>query len=91
MIFRGESGDVYAMDGFCPHIGVDLGIGKVKKDNIQCFFHHWRILKDGKCVDIPCGEKVPGNVSLNTYKVVEKYGLIFVNPNKESSRGCCWV
>ena len=85
VFYRGDSGEVYAMDGFCPHMGVDLGIGKVQGEQIQCFFHHWKFSKEGKCVDIPCGEKAPANTQLQTYMVKEKYGCIFVYPESHTS------
>ena len=29
VLYRGDSGKVYCLDGFCPHMGVDLGLGRV--------------------------------------------------------------
>ncbi|MEO0606547.1 MAG: Rieske (2Fe-2S) protein, partial [Myxococcota bacterium] len=55
VLFRGADGTVGAVDAFCPHMGTDLGIGKVVDNTIQCFFHQWRFDRTGACVDIPCG------------------------------------
>lgn len=81
VLFRGDSGKVYALDAFCPHMGVDLGLGKVVGENLQCLFHHWQFNGAGKCVYIPCGEQTPSNVKLAHYAVQEKYGYIWVWPD----------
>lgn len=80
--FRGESSKVYAVDAFCPHMGVDLSLGKVCGENIRCLFHHWQFNGAGECVDIPCKEQQPSTVHLEHYAVTEKYGYIWVWPDK---------
>ncbi|MCS5710325.1 Rieske 2Fe-2S domain-containing protein [Candidatus Berkiella aquae] len=84
VFFRGDSGSVYALDAFCPHMGVDLGLGNVIGENIQCLFHHWQFNENGQCVDIPCQEEVPSNVCLAHYAVTEKYGYIWIWPDQSS-------
>jgi phenylpropionate dioxygenase-like ring-hydroxylating dioxygenase large terminal subunit len=87
VIYRGESGQVYALDGFCPHMGVDLGIGSVEKESIRCFFHHWKFDQKGQCTDIPCLKKVDSKIKNLNYKVQEKYGMIWVYPEAEAPYG----
>lgn len=41
VVFRGQDGTVRALDAYCPHLGTDLGIGRVDGNLIRCFFHHW--------------------------------------------------
>lgn len=84
VLFRGESGRAYALDGFCPHMGVDLGIGNVIGEEIRCFFHHWKFDGKGQCKDIPCLDEKKLEVKTNNYKVLEKYGRIWVYPNSEA-------
>lgn len=55
-VFRSSSsGKVFVLDAFCPHMGADLGVGGiVRNDCIECPFHQWKFSGiDGKCVDIP--------------------------------------
>lgn len=80
IIYRTETGKAFCLDGFCPHMGVDLSLGKVIGENIRCFFHHWTFDSQGECVDIPCGEPAPKKLHLNSYATTEKYGLIWVYP-----------
>lgn len=85
VLYRGQSGKVYAVDAFCPHIGADLGLGSVKGEHIQCIFHNWEFsADDGMCKKIPCGEQVPKNIKLNYYSTEEKYGFIWVWPDVKS-------
>ncbi|MEZ5303968.1 MAG: Rieske 2Fe-2S domain-containing protein [Verrucomicrobiales bacterium] len=70
-LYRGEDGAVRALDGFCPHMGTDLGIGTVKGDRIACFFHHWEFDGTGACRHIPCGEPTPPNACLQPYATAE--------------------
>ena len=79
-IFRGDDGQVRALDAFCPHMGTDLGIGKVEGNSIRCFFHHWRFDGGGKCTDIPCQKAIPAGAKLQSYATAEKYGFIWVYP-----------
>jgi phenylpropionate dioxygenase-like ring-hydroxylating dioxygenase large terminal subunit len=84
VIFRGETGQVYALDGFCPHMGVDLGIGRVEKESIHCFFHHWKFNGEGNCTDIPCSKNIDTNIKNQNYAVREKYGMIWIYPEAKA-------
>ncbi|MGV3525463.1 MAG: Rieske 2Fe-2S domain-containing protein [Candidatus Sericytochromatia bacterium] len=80
-VFRDSRGQVHAMDGFCPHMGVDLGIGKVVNDRVQCFFHHWEFDASGQCQHIPVQKEIPKRACLPTYAAQERYGYIWVHPD----------
>ena len=86
VFFRGQDSSVRALDGFCPHMGTDLGIGKVVGNNIQCFFHHWQFDGAGQIAKIPslksCGEAP--KACLQSYAVEEKYGYIWVFPASQA-------
>lgn len=81
VLWRGESGAVYATDAFCPHMGTDLGIGQVEGDLLRCFFHHWRYDGEGRCVGIPVTDKIPEGARLASYATDEAYGWIWVYPD----------
>jgi phenylpropionate dioxygenase-like ring-hydroxylating dioxygenase large terminal subunit len=86
-VFRKSDGSLAAMDGYCPHMGVDLGIGTVVNDRVRCFFHHWEYGEQGKCEHIPVEKKGNSSICLNTYSVNEKYGFIWINPDKTEVDG----
>ncbi|AUS99836.1 (2Fe-2S)-binding protein [Nostoc sp. CENA543] len=76
-IYRGVSGQVVAVDAYCPHMGAHLAEGRVEGDGIRCFFHNWKYSDRGICIDIPSQEK-PLPVCIKTWQTTEKYGLIWV-------------
>lgn len=85
VIFRSEDGTrLSAMDGFCPHMGTDLGIGTVRGDRLACFFHHWEFDGAGRCQHIPCAEDAPTNAKLRSYAVEEQFGAIWVFPDEHA-------
>lgn len=80
VLFRGESGEPHVLDAFCPHLGAHLGHGgKVVGESIRCPFHAWRFDGDsGKCVEVPYAKRIPNKAAVDSHRVVEKNGLIFM-------------
>lgn len=87
VLYRGMDGRVRALDGFCPHMGTDLGIGAVAGNDIRCFFHHWRFDGEGRCTGVPCQADIPAAATLQSYAVEEKYGFIWVYPDRSAPCG----
>lgn len=80
VIFRGESGRLYAMDAFCPHFGADLGNGEVEGERLRCYFHRWEFEgRDGELAATPAtpGTRCP---RLQTYPVLERFGFVWLWP-----------
>lgn len=84
VLFRGSDDRVRALDAYCPHMGTDLGIGRVDGDRIRCFFHHWAFSGDGECKDIPCQSEIPSRAKLQAYDTDEKYGFIWIYPDLQA-------
>lgn len=80
VVFRGRDGQVRALDAFCPHLGTDLGIGRVEGNWLRCVFHQWAFDGDGQCQHIPCQVEIPAWATLSAYATAEKYGFIWVYP-----------
>jgi nitrite reductase/ring-hydroxylating ferredoxin subunit len=87
VIFRGEDGKVRALDAYCPHLGTDLGIGRVEGNLIRCFFHHWAFDGKGKCQQIPCQSDIPEKAKLQAYATEEKYDFIWIYPDVNPPHG----
>jgi len=76
-VYRGENRQVVALDAYCPHMGAHLAEGKVEGNCLRCFFHNWKFDDGGNCIEIPALNK-PLPVSVKSWAVEEKYGLIWV-------------
>ena len=77
VIYRAESGVVNALDARCPHLGADLGKGKVVGDKVQCAFHHWELGCDGQCHRAPGLSDVPKR-RVRAYPTQEKWGYVWI-------------
>lgn len=74
-------GKVVVADNLCPHRGMMLSLGEDQKDGkgIKCPYHGLRFGAEGKCTSIPAhpDNKIPAKMNLNSYGVVERYGLVW--------------
>jgi phenylpropionate dioxygenase-like ring-hydroxylating dioxygenase large terminal subunit len=86
-IFRGEDGQVRALDAYCPHLGTDLGIGQVDGNWIRCAFHQWAFDETGNCQNIPCQSEIPAKAKVQAYATAEKYGFIWIYPDAVAPEG----
>ncbi|MEA9356984.1 Rieske 2Fe-2S domain-containing protein [Bacteriovorax sp. PP10] len=73
-VFRKTDGSLSALDAFCPHMGTDLGNGKVINNQLQCYLHQWKFDEEGHCSKLK-------NKKLQKYPVEEKYGYIWIFPD----------
>lgn len=87
VIFRGRDGQVRCLDAYCPHLGTDLGIGRVEGNWIRCVFHHWAFDATGQCQEIPCQQEIPPKARLQAYATEEKYGFIWIYPEAHAPEG----
>ncbi len=80
-LYRGTSGQVFALEDRCAHRQVPLHLGVVSGDNLKCHYHGWTYNCVGKCVSVPYFggvERLPNGVK--SYPAREIAGLIFVFP-----------
>ncbi len=82
IIFRGENGEVGALDAYCPHLGANLGgVGaKVIGNHVRCPFHGWQFDNSGACQHIPHASTIPPRAknALGAWPIIEKCGFIAV-------------
>ncbi len=77
-LYRGASGKVHLVGGFCAHRRTVLHTGWIVGDEIRCMYHGWQFDGTGACVQRPAEPdtgmprtKIPG------YPVKEYQGLVF--------------
>jgi len=82
MVFwRDNSGRVHCALDKCPHRGVQLSLGSIVEDHLQCPFHGFEYDANGTCVHIPANGRngiVPSALHLHTYPTYEAHGYIWV-------------
>lgn len=92
VIWRGENGQVTAVDPYCPHLGAHLGVNsEVIGNDLRCPFHHWSFNGAGAVTDIPYTKLIPPKLKrscLYTWPVEEVDGVIFAwyHPHKEAPK-----
>ncbi len=83
VVFRGEDGIAHVMSAYCPHVGADLGVGKVVGNNVQCAFHHWEYDGTGQCVKTGIGDPAPKAACLFKFPSVERWGIVWAFNGEE--------
>ncbi|MCG3190240.1 MAG: Toluene-4-sulfonate monooxygenase system iron-sulfur subunit TsaM1 [Burkholderiaceae bacterium] len=78
VLYKGESGQVVALDDRCCHRGAPLSMGRVEGDDIRCMYHGMKFAPSGKCIQIPGQEQIPPKLGVVSYPVVEKDHLVWI-------------
>jgi len=73
-----EADDVFVMPAFCPHLGANLGHGRVCQDRIECSFHRWQFTGDGRVARVPYSDSPPTRVATESFPAQEVHGQIFM-------------
>jgi len=77
-LFRDENGKASALYAYCPHMGADLGIGKVLKNTLVCPYHKWAFNQEGKCTRVSGKIASIDNYHTISFPILEKYGFIWI-------------
>src|SRR4029079_2431466 len=72
VFYRGESGQIVALDNRCAHRGAKLSQGRIEGDCVRCMYHGLKFDQTGKCVQIPGQERIPPQLGVKSYPIVEK-------------------
>lgn len=78
VFYRGESGQVRAMFGLCPHRFYPLAEGRVTGDAIECNYHGFTIDASGACIRIPSQTDCPKQFRQKIYPVIESGPFIWI-------------
>ncbi|MCI0918561.1 aromatic ring-hydroxylating dioxygenase subunit alpha [Stutzerimonas stutzeri] len=79
VFYRGQEGQVAAVEDFCPHRGAPLSLGYVEDGNLVCGYHGLVMGCDGSTVSMP-GQRVRGFPCNKRFAVQERYGFVWVWP-----------
>lgn len=78
--WRDGNGKLGVFRDKCPHRGIQLSLGKVKDNCLQCPFHGFEYDTTGKCTLIPANGKasaVPAYIRANAYIIKEAHGFVY--------------
>ncbi|WP_116365219.1 Rieske 2Fe-2S domain-containing protein [Parahaliea mediterranea] len=82
VIWRGESGEAFVVDAYCPHLGAHLASdgGRIRGNAIACPFHGWVFEGSGECIEIPYAKQIPPRArqALKGWPVLERNGFIAI-------------
>ena len=78
LLYRGESGNVVALNDRCPHRGALLSQGRLEGDGVRCMYHGIKYDGSGKCVQIPGQDMIPPKLKVRSYPVVERSHFIWI-------------
>lgn len=81
VLWREVSGELVCLRDRCAHRGASLSKGKIERGEIECPFHGLKYDRTGGCTVIPANGRdapVPERFKVNDYKVLEKYGFIWI-------------
>lgn len=79
VFYRGEEGQVAALEDWCPHRGAPLSLGRVIEGKLVCGYHGLEMGCNGKTIAMP-GQRVRGFPPVRSYPVVERHGFVWVWP-----------
>jgi phenylpropionate dioxygenase-like ring-hydroxylating dioxygenase large terminal subunit len=81
VVWRDNTGKLGVFLDRCPHRGIQLSLGKIKDNHLQCPFHGFEYDTSGKCTLIPANGKAsrpPDFIRANAYPVKEAHRFVYV-------------
>jgi phenylpropionate dioxygenase-like ring-hydroxylating dioxygenase large terminal subunit len=81
VLWRNSKGEISCIFDQCCHRGASISLGCVKNDEVECPFHGFTYDGLGKVTKIPANgkaAKIPERFKVNSYKVKEAYGFIWI-------------
>ena len=85
VLFRNQEGKLVCLTDRCPHRAAKLSDGQIIDGKIECLYHGWQFGTDGQCLHIPqlpTDAKIPINTCVQSFRVVERQGIIWVWPGE---------
>lgn len=78
VFYRGERGQVVALQDRCCHRAAPLSLGRREGDCVRCMYHGLKFGPDGKCVEVPGQERVPAQLRVPSFPVAERDRFVWV-------------
>ena len=85
VVFQQQDGSLAILDGYCPHMGADLGTGRIIEGSVACPFHGWEWNGKGECSHIPYSSRIPRKARTKSWPVMEQNQQLFVYNDPEEN------
>ncbi len=79
VVWRDDAGQSHVWEDRCPHRGMRLSFGFVRRDRIACLYHGWQFDAAGQCGHIPSHPalKPPAAIRATVAPSVERLGMVW--------------
>ena len=67
-----------ALEDACPHRKLPLSHGRLLDDRVECGYHGLTFDCSGNCVHAPTQQNAPPEISVKSYPVEDRYGLLWI-------------
>jgi len=78
LLFRGDSGQLFALNDRCPHRGALLSRGRLEGDAVRCMYHGIKYDGSGKCLQIPGQDMIPPKLRVPGYPVQQRGPFVWI-------------
>ena len=78
VLYRKTDKSLVAFQRRCPHRWAPLDMGRIEGDDLRCMYHGLKFNADGACVAIPGQQKIPANLRLQSYPLVERHRFVWI-------------
>ncbi len=78
VLYRRDDGQVACMEDRCCHRFAPLSLGRLEGNDLRCGYHGMKFNSAGKCVEIPGVDRIPAQVKVRAFPVVERHSWIWV-------------
>src|SRR5258705_391561 len=74
----GHDDNVVAIEDRCGHRGAPLSLGRLEGNCVRCMYHGLLFDGPGACIQIPGQERIPPNLKVKSYRVVDGGRLVWI-------------
>ena len=78
VLFRMADGSVAALEDRCCHRALPLSAGTLDAGGLRCGYHGLLFNAEGKCIEIPGQQKIPGKAQVPMYHVRERDQIVWI-------------
>jgi phenylpropionate dioxygenase-like ring-hydroxylating dioxygenase large terminal subunit len=80
VLYRSNTGRIFALEDRCAHRQVPLSFGVVEGETLRCGYHGWAYNCSGQCIDVPYLGRDRLVNGVRSYPAREIDGLVFIFP-----------